>query len=182
MRLDEMLKDKETFRYMRKKEDVPGKCGVYFLFMDDELVRVGKAFQFHSRFKTYFDRGEFAYNKICWVLSARNECRELEGYMIHRFKPKYNKVMEEFNPKWASTLLPVTLWMATSNQFTVPVACPSSLLGAMSLFSDAVREDHPQYKDWLKYLVSHEQVRNPSSTEEEILAEYTEDVRARRET
>lgn len=71
-------------------ESFPDIYCVYFLFLDEEVVYVGKTTWLKDRIKNHI-RSEKVFNLVSWVRVEAYQLDWVESKYIERIKPKYNK-------------------------------------------------------------------------------------------
>lgn len=67
-------------------------CGIYFLFVADRCVYVGKAFNVHSRVRTHYvgKREAKTFDSYSWFACTREELDLYERYFIQMICPPLN--------------------------------------------------------------------------------------------
>lgn len=65
--------------------------GVYALYLDGELVYIGRTSCFHVRIKTHRSRMPFDAVKVAPIESKREQQR-LERRLLYRLQPRFNRV------------------------------------------------------------------------------------------
>lgn len=65
-------------------------CGVYFLFLGKNLVYVGMTTNFFLRMASHM-AGEKQFDSVVLLKTPEEDLRGLEGEMIARYQPLYNK-------------------------------------------------------------------------------------------
>lgn len=74
------------------------RCGVYFLFFEDELQYVGQSVNILARIGTHAQNG-VAFDSWSFVPIAKEKLMEIERNYIMAFDPPLNKILK---PKWGS--------------------------------------------------------------------------------
>lgn len=65
-------------------------CGVYFLYLNDELVYIGQSTHIPSRVRTHAKIGKIRFNKVMATYCLKEELNALEHRLLQQHKPREN--------------------------------------------------------------------------------------------
>ncbi len=71
-------------------KNAPDDCGIYVLFVDDNISYIGRAICFYSRIWQHIKRDEIPFNQIVTIPCPELCLRELETYYYETFSPPFN--------------------------------------------------------------------------------------------
>lgn len=78
-----------------ESESIDGLSGVYFLWLNDEMVYIGQSQNGTSRILEH--KKDKSYNYYTWMPVSVYYLTAVEGMYINKYKPLYNKVIPKFN-------------------------------------------------------------------------------------
>lgn len=71
-----------------------GLCGVYFLFLQKQVVYVGQSINIFRRLGQHAEKGAIQFDAVSWIECGREELGRLERAYIHLFNPPLNKKVD----------------------------------------------------------------------------------------
>lgn len=78
----------------------PHRAGVYFLFLDDELVYVGQSASLSTRLGAHGSyRGTISHNSIAWIAVPDFFMTDVEQYYYDTFRPSLNRRRPQRNKR-----------------------------------------------------------------------------------
>jgi len=88
--------------------------GVYFLYMDDELVYIGQSKNIPNRITNHLQENSKNFNSYKTIIvDESQELTPIEDFYIRKYKPKYNKANAIEAPYQKSTKKPQILKYST---------------------------------------------------------------------
>lgn len=70
---------------------VNSPSGIYFMYMDEELVYIGQSINISSRIINHYRENTKVFNKVFFIKVDADSLLSVERDLIKKFNPKYNK-------------------------------------------------------------------------------------------